>query len=307
MLPRPWVKWSYEPARAVDVPGAIMRAYAAALQPPAGPVFVSIPLRRLEPTSALGPALVRSISSRMAPDTAALSQVVDAHCKKASRPALVLGAAVDRSGGWNAAIQLAEKIGISGLSAPLLASVHAFPGEPWPLRWRVAFCYQDRWPISLSLTTSSWSLAHRCFVTTPMLRVLTCRKIRVCFISPTTPKKPHARRWATASWAMLGWRWRHSQVASCLLKTPSAPTSAKKASGPRRPKAGSVGPYVCQPGPRRHTCRCPRSTSILTQEAPSTLAALARAVAHRHAGYFLHHGQRRPWLDFACLSRVGDA
>ena len=43
-LPRPWVKWAYQPVRAQDVPGAIMRAYAAALQPPAGPVYLSIPL-----------------------------------------------------------------------------------------------------------------------------------------------------------------------------------------------------------------------------------------------------------------------
>ena len=34
MLPRPWVKWSYQPVRAQDVPAAIMRAYAVALQPP---------------------------------------------------------------------------------------------------------------------------------------------------------------------------------------------------------------------------------------------------------------------------------
>ena len=39
VLPKPWVKWSYQPVRAEDVPAAIMRAYAAALQPPAGPVF----------------------------------------------------------------------------------------------------------------------------------------------------------------------------------------------------------------------------------------------------------------------------
>ena len=37
MLPRPWVKWAYQPVRAQDVPAAIMRAYAIALQPPSGP------------------------------------------------------------------------------------------------------------------------------------------------------------------------------------------------------------------------------------------------------------------------------
>jgi benzoylformate decarboxylase len=43
-MPKPWVKWSYEPARAQDVPEAFMRAYAVALRPPAGPVYLSIPL-----------------------------------------------------------------------------------------------------------------------------------------------------------------------------------------------------------------------------------------------------------------------
>ena len=41
MLPRPWVKWAYEPVRAEDVPAAFMRAIATALQPPAGAVFLS--------------------------------------------------------------------------------------------------------------------------------------------------------------------------------------------------------------------------------------------------------------------------
>ena len=44
MLPRPWVKWAYQPVRAQDVPAAFMRAYAIAMQPPSGPVYVSIPL-----------------------------------------------------------------------------------------------------------------------------------------------------------------------------------------------------------------------------------------------------------------------
>src|ERR1700678_3616977 len=61
-LPRPWVKWAYQPVRAQDVPGAIMRAYAVALQPPSGPVYVSIPLDDWD-QAALGDAAVRSVSS----------------------------------------------------------------------------------------------------------------------------------------------------------------------------------------------------------------------------------------------------
>src|SRR5215211_7553236 len=43
-MPHPLVKWSYEPPRAEEVPHAIARATHLAALPPAGPVFVSIPM-----------------------------------------------------------------------------------------------------------------------------------------------------------------------------------------------------------------------------------------------------------------------
>src|SRR6476661_3751690 len=43
-MPHPLVKWSYEPPRAEDVPLALARATHVATLPPAGPVFVSIPM-----------------------------------------------------------------------------------------------------------------------------------------------------------------------------------------------------------------------------------------------------------------------
>src|SRR4029077_19601209 len=43
-LPRPYVKWSCEPARAEDVPAAVARAFFTAMQPPRGPTFVSVPV-----------------------------------------------------------------------------------------------------------------------------------------------------------------------------------------------------------------------------------------------------------------------
>src|SRR5215470_17037600 len=55
-LPKPYVKWSVEPARAEDLPAAIARAYYVAMQPPCGPTFVSIPVddwdRPCEPIAA---------------------------------------------------------------------------------------------------------------------------------------------------------------------------------------------------------------------------------------------------------------
>src|SRR4051795_12724076 len=43
-MPHPLVKWSYEPPRAEDVPLALGHATHVATLPPAGPVFVSIPM-----------------------------------------------------------------------------------------------------------------------------------------------------------------------------------------------------------------------------------------------------------------------
>ncbi|MFV8319604.1 benzoylformate decarboxylase [Mycobacterium sp. 23] len=108
VLPRPWVKWSYEPARAEDVPAAFMRAYATALQPPAGPVFLSIPLDDWE-KPALGPAVVRTVAERTAADPGRLRQFAE-RISRAERPLLVLGPEVDRSGAWDAGIAFAEKL-----------------------------------------------------------------------------------------------------------------------------------------------------------------------------------------------------
>jgi benzoylformate decarboxylase len=107
MLPRPYVKWAYEPKRAQDVPRAIMRAYALALQPPAGPVYVSIPLDDWDRT-ALGLADVRSVSSRVAPDPDRICNFAK-RISAAKKPALIYGAEIEKAGGWDAGVALAEK------------------------------------------------------------------------------------------------------------------------------------------------------------------------------------------------------
>lgn len=114
-FPQPWVKWAYEPARAEDVPAAFMQAYAVAIQPPRGPVFLSIPLDDWD-KPALGPAVVRDVSGRIAPDAARLKSFAD-RISIAKRPLLLLGPEVDRDGGWEAGIAFAEK-----LKAPVFGS-----------------------------------------------------------------------------------------------------------------------------------------------------------------------------------------
>ncbi len=115
-LPRPWVKWAYEPTRPEDVPAAFMRAYATAVQAPAGPVFLSLPLDDWDKPLA-GPAVLRSVSRRIAPDMDRLRAFADL-LSKAKSPALIFGAAIDRGQGWPAAVALAEKLGATVFAAP---------------------------------------------------------------------------------------------------------------------------------------------------------------------------------------------
>ncbi|MDZ5445193.1 benzoylformate decarboxylase [Micromonospora sp. 4G57] len=114
-LTQPYVKWSYEPARAQDIPAALMRAYATAVQPPTGPVFLSLPMDDWA-RPADRPPQVRGVATRYAPDPGRLRDF--AAVLAASRaPVLVLGAAVDRADAWPAAVALAER-----LAAPVWAS-----------------------------------------------------------------------------------------------------------------------------------------------------------------------------------------
>ena len=129
MLPRPWVKWAYEPVRAQDVPAAFMRAIATAVQPPAGPVFLSLPLDDWDQPCA-GPAVVRTVAARVAPDPDRLAGFA-AVIRRASDPVLIYGAAIARGNGWQQAVALAEALNAPVWAAP--ASERAPFPEDHPL------------------------------------------------------------------------------------------------------------------------------------------------------------------------------
>jgi benzoylformate decarboxylase len=109
--PQPYVKWSHEPPRAQDVPGALGRAIHHASLPPRGPAFVSIPMddwgAEVDADRASS-ALARVVTGRSAPNPEALTALA-ARLEAAARPVLVAGPDIDTSGGWEAAIALAEK------------------------------------------------------------------------------------------------------------------------------------------------------------------------------------------------------
>lgn len=111
VLPRPLVKWSFEAPSAESVPDVLARAAACALTAPTGPVCISIPLddwRREADTDTLGYAAARRISGHPEVPRADIEYLAQ-RLRKAKNPLLVLGPDVDKYGGWDAAIALAEK------------------------------------------------------------------------------------------------------------------------------------------------------------------------------------------------------
>jgi benzoylformate decarboxylase len=138
-FPRPYVKFSVEPARAEDVPAAIARAYYVAMQPPCGPTFVSVPIDDwTHPTQAIE---ARSVSRELGPDPEAMKSLAAAF-SASKRPALVVGPGVDRAQAVDLMVRVAEKakaaVWVSPFSArcsfperhPHFAGfLHASPGQ----------------------------------------------------------------------------------------------------------------------------------------------------------------------------------
>jgi benzoylformate decarboxylase len=65
-----------------------------------------------------GPAIIRTVSNRVCPDPERL-RLFAGRIAASRRPALVFGPEVDRSGGWDGAIALAEKLRAAVYGAPL--------------------------------------------------------------------------------------------------------------------------------------------------------------------------------------------
>jgi benzoylformate decarboxylase len=138
-FPRPYVKFSVEPARAEDVPAAIARAYYVAMQPPCGPTFVSVPIDDWAHQTQTIEA--RHVSRELGPDPAAMNALVAA-LSASKRPALVVGPGVDRAQAVELMVRVAEKaraaVWVSPFSArcsfperhPLFAGfLHASPAQ----------------------------------------------------------------------------------------------------------------------------------------------------------------------------------
>src|SRR6266850_186238 len=120
---KPYVKWACEPLRAEDVPAAIVRGYHLAMQPPRGPVFISIPMD--DWTQECRSVDSREVHQTVLADPAALDSVVRA-LDSSRNPAIVAGSQIEEDQGWQEVIALAEHLNIDVYQEPIAPRV-AFP------------------------------------------------------------------------------------------------------------------------------------------------------------------------------------
>jgi len=135
-VPKPFVKWSAEPAIASEVPAVLARAIHIANTAPRGPVFVSLPMDdmavELTDKEASDIAVLRTRTVAHAggfPDEIATD--IATRLNNAKSPALIVGGDVERFGAWDAVIALAERTQSVVLTAPL-TGLSGFP-ENHPL------------------------------------------------------------------------------------------------------------------------------------------------------------------------------
>lgn len=145
-LPRPYVKWACEPARAEDVPLALLRAYHIAMQPPCGPVFLSIPADDWDRSTHW--VEMRQVSHCIAPDPDMIAEVGKALCES-KRPAIVVGAGIDRADAVGRVVALAEAHQAAVYAAPMSARCgfperhRLFSGFLAPIRQRIVDTLAD--------------------------------------------------------------------------------------------------------------------------------------------------------------------
>jgi len=104
-----YTKWAYEARTGADIPLALARAFETAAAPPAGPVFLSLPMDCLD-EEVEGPARWIEIAGGARPGPAVLSQIADA-LANARAPVLIPGGDAAVPEARAALVQIAEATG----------------------------------------------------------------------------------------------------------------------------------------------------------------------------------------------------
>src|SRR3954454_16206989 len=109
-MAKPIVKWAAQIEHAHDIPRALRRAFKIAAEPPAGPVFLALPMDVLDSEAEMDIAPTTYVSWRTRPELEGLKAAADL-LAKAKRPMLMVGDGVNAAGAQSEATALAELVG----------------------------------------------------------------------------------------------------------------------------------------------------------------------------------------------------
>jgi len=124
---KPYVKWSYEVHRLVDLPRAVHRAAKVALTPPTGPVFLSLPMDILTADADVDLGEPTRVDPRIRGGQAAVAVAAEL-LARARRPMIIAGDAVAFSDAHAELTEVAELIG-APVYAERLAYTCNFPSS----------------------------------------------------------------------------------------------------------------------------------------------------------------------------------
>lgn len=108
---RPLVKWSHQTYNADQIGDDTERAFQQALAPPVGPTFLVLPEDLLAAPTSEPPSPPRPAQSPVGPDDETVADIAR-RLLTARRPVLLVGTDVARTGAGEAALKLAEAVGL---------------------------------------------------------------------------------------------------------------------------------------------------------------------------------------------------
>ena len=133
----PVTKWAAEPASADELAPMLHRAFAIAQAPPAGPVFVSLPIDLMEQETEVGPLPLGERQDRPQVAASGIDAAVAALLGSAA-PGIIAGDDVAAAGGCPELTALAERLGAPVWHEPLRAQA-AFPSRHPSNQGRIPF------------------------------------------------------------------------------------------------------------------------------------------------------------------------
>ncbi|MEW1751677.1 benzoylformate decarboxylase [Streptomyces angustmyceticus] len=136
LVPRPFVKWSAEPAIASEVPAVLARAIHIAMSPPTGPVFVSLPMDDMaHELNDAQIAEIEAIRDREVTHAGGfrkdLAKKIAGRLSTAKSPAFVVHGDLEHAGAGDLVVKLAERSKAAVWTSPL-PGLSGFP-ENHPL------------------------------------------------------------------------------------------------------------------------------------------------------------------------------